>query len=150
MYQYYNPNPIANRTDDCVVRAIAAAFNVTWDDAFDAVAANAKAMGEVMQSDHAWGALLRQFGFEKDLLPDTCPDCYTVGDFADDHPHGVYVDGSNRSYEGAMRPVSDREGYSERNRDRMGRYSRADGGYSGHSSEELLDAIEKMLQHRED
>lgn len=91
MYQYYNPNPIANRTDDCVVRAIAAAFNVSWDDAFDAVAANAKAMGEVMQSDHAWGALLRQFGFEKDLLPDTCPDCYTVGDFADDHPHGVYV-----------------------------------------------------------
>lgn len=57
---------------------------------------------------------------------------------------------SMRSYEGAMRPVSDRDGYSERNRDRMGRYSRADGGYSGHSSEELLDAIEKMLQHRED
>lgn len=61
-----------------------------------------------------------------------------------------YADGSNRSYEGAMRPVSERDGYSERNRDRMGRYSRADGGYSGHSSEELLDAIEKMLQHRED
>lgn len=61
-----------------------------------------------------------------------------------------YDDGSNRSYEGAMRPVSERDGYSERNRDRMGRYSRADGGYSGHSSEELLDAIEKMLQHRED
>lgn len=61
-----------------------------------------------------------------------------------------YADGSNRSYEGAMRPVSDREGFSERNRDRMGRFSRADGGYSGHSSEELLDAIEKMLQHRED
>ena len=61
-----------------------------------------------------------------------------------------YDDGSNRSYEGASRPVSDRGGYSERNRDRMGRFSRADGGYSGHSSEELLDAIEKMLQHRED
>ena len=55
---------------------------------------------------------------------------------------------SMRSYEGAMRPVSDREGFSERNRDRMGRYSRADGGYSGHGSEEILDAIEKMLQHR--
>lgn len=61
-----------------------------------------------------------------------------------------YADGSNRSYEGALRPVSERDGYSERNRDRMGRYSRADGGYSGHGSEEILDAIEKMLQHRED
>lgn len=60
-----------------------------------------------------------------------------------------YTDGSNRSYEGALRPVSDREGFSERNRDRMGRFSRADGGYSGHNSEELLDAIEKMLQHRD-
>lgn len=65
-------------------------------------------------------------------------------------PMRSYADGSNRSYEGALRPVSDRGGYSERNRDRMGRFSRADGGYSGHSSEELLDAIEKMLQHRED
>lgn len=63
--------------------------------------------------------------------------------------HNSYADGSNRSYEGALRPVSDREGFSERSRDRMGRFSRADGGYSGHNSEELLDAIEKMLQHRD-
>lgn len=91
MYVFYNPNPVANRTDDCVVRAIAAAFDISWDTAFDAVARNAKAMGETMQSDHAWGALLRQYGFEKELIPDTCPDCYTVADLAADHPHGVYV-----------------------------------------------------------
>lgn len=91
MFVEFNPNPNGRRVSDCAVRAIAAAFNVTWDEAYDALSHNAKLMGDLPNSDSVWGALLRQMGFTRETLPDSCPDCYTVEDFAHDHPYGVYV-----------------------------------------------------------
>ena len=37
------------------------------------------------------GATLRQEGFSRKTLPDTCPDCYNALDFCEDHPKGTYV-----------------------------------------------------------
>ena len=91
MWKYYNPNPCQRSVGDCAVRAIAAAFDVTWEQAFDALANNAKAMCDMPSSDSVWGALLRQYGFIRESIPNGCPDCYTVADFAEDHPKGVYV-----------------------------------------------------------
>lgn len=42
-------------------------------------------------SDDVWWELLRLHGFRKVNLLDYCPDCYTVEDFAYDHPDGIYV-----------------------------------------------------------
>lgn len=57
---------------------------------------------------------------------------------------GSYEGGSNRgSYEGPMRSA-DRGAYSER-RDRMGRYSRAE-GYSRHGSDELIDELKDLME----
>ena len=47
-------------------------------------------------SDPVWGAYLRSRGFERRAIPNTCPDCYTVGDFARDHSKGDYVLGTGR------------------------------------------------------
>lgn len=59
---------------------------------------------------------------------------------------GSYEGSSNRgSYEGPMRPVSERDGYSERRRDRMGRYSRAE-GYSRHGSDELIEELKDLME----
>jgi hypothetical protein len=91
MFKYFNNNPNGRIVGDCAVRAIAAAFNVTWDEAFDALAHNAKLMGDMPSSDSVWGALLRQMGFIRETIPNECPNCYTVEDFAKDHPHGVFV-----------------------------------------------------------
>ena len=55
------------------------------------MALNGFLMGDVISSDTVWGALLRQNGFRKFVVPDTCPDCYTVEDFCQDHPAGTYV-----------------------------------------------------------
>lgn len=90
MWQFFNSNPIKNRTDDCAIRAISAAFDVSWDTAFDALASRAKQMGEVMHSDDVWGSLLRQYGYTKELIPDSCPE-YTLRDFSEDHPKGVFI-----------------------------------------------------------
>lgn len=86
MYKYFNPNPCGRAVGDCAVRAISAAFDVSWEKAFDAITKNAKQMCDMPSSDSVWGALLRQFGFEREMVQG-----YTVSMFAKDHPRGVYV-----------------------------------------------------------
>lgn len=91
MWIEYNANPVSNRVEDCAVRAVAVALDIPWDDAFDLIAYNAKQMGTMMHSNAAWGSVLRQHGFRREVVPDTCPDCYTTYDFCIDHPEGIYV-----------------------------------------------------------
>ena len=91
MWIEYNANPVSNRVEDCAVRAVAVALDIPWDEAFDLIAHNAKQMGTMMHSNAAWGSVLRQHGFIREVVPNTCPDCYTAYDFCLDHPEGVYV-----------------------------------------------------------
>ena len=37
------------------------------------------------------GGYLRSRGFDRDMIPNSCPDCYTVADFAAEHPEGTYI-----------------------------------------------------------
>lgn len=90
-YKYYNPNPIANNTMDCSTRAISKALDTSWDDAHIMIFISSLNMGEVMQNDAVWGSVLRKNGFKREIIPNTCPDCYTVDDFCKDHPIGIYV-----------------------------------------------------------
>ena len=91
MWIKYNPNPVGNYVEDCVQRAMSAALGVSWDDASDIVHEFAKNMGLPEHNDAVWGAVLRKNGFYRKVIPNSCPDCYTVEDFCADHPHGVYV-----------------------------------------------------------
>ena len=91
MWRKFNNNPVGRKTGDCVVRAISVALNVSWDDAHYMLSELSRAMGEMPSADDVWGAILRQHGFKRSAIPNTCPDCYTTEDFAQDHPRGVYV-----------------------------------------------------------
>lgn len=91
IYVGFNPNPNGRRVDDCSVRAVAAAIGSDWYTAFDLTAEKARKMGDMPHSDSVWGAVLRDFGFKRYAVPNTCPDCYTAEDFCIDHPDGVYV-----------------------------------------------------------
>lgn len=90
-WRFYNPNPVAAREEDCAVRAVSAAMNISWDEAFDLIAYNAKQMGAMMHRDAAWGSVLRQHGFRKRIIPNSFPDFYTAEDFCRDNPQGVFV-----------------------------------------------------------
>lgn len=94
MWIKYNANPVANRVEDCAIRAVAVALDISWDEAFDLIAHSAKVMGGVMHLNAAFGAVLRQHGFERKIIPNTCPDCYTIKDFCRDNPEGVFVVGT--------------------------------------------------------
>ena len=41
-----------------------------------------------------WELYLRKHGFEKFLLPETCPSCVTVREFARRYPRGTYIIGT--------------------------------------------------------
>ena len=91
MYVYFNNNPVGRRVGDCAIRAIAKALGISWEDAYAKVATNGYRMGDMPSSDSVWGAVLRENGFYRKAIPNTCPDCYTANDFTIDHPDGVYV-----------------------------------------------------------
>lgn len=87
----YNPNPAGRTVGDCAVRAIAAALDIDWERAFALLAINAYQMGDMPSSDSVWGSVLRQNGFYRTSMPDSCPDCYTAAEFAQDNPRGTFV-----------------------------------------------------------
>ena len=91
MWVHYNPNPWGRRVGDCSVRAVAAALGVTWEVAYALTATQGYALGDMPSSDAVWGAVLRRYGFKREAVPDTCPDCYTAKDFAEDNPEGTFV-----------------------------------------------------------
>lgn len=90
-YSYYNPNPTGKRVGDCAIRAVAKALDTDWPTAYAMVVSNGFTMGDMPSSDAVWGNTLKQNGFKKEIIPNTCPDCYTAEDFCIDHPHGVYI-----------------------------------------------------------
>lgn len=90
-YSYYNPNPRGKSVGDCTVRALSAALSQSWEDTYVGLCAAGLALGDLPNADSVWMAYLRERGFVRHWIPDECPDCYTVEQFADDHHSGVYV-----------------------------------------------------------
>ena len=91
MYREFNNNPTGRRVGDCAVRAVSLALDKDWETTYLLIALNGLRMGDMPSSNTVWGALLRQNGFYRVNLPNSCPDCYTVRDFAKDHPRGLYT-----------------------------------------------------------
>ena len=87
----YNPNPTGRNVGDCAIRAVAKALKTDWETAYVMIAENGYAMGDVPSADSVWGSVLRQNGFYRKSIPNSCPDCYTAGDFARDNPRGTFV-----------------------------------------------------------
>lgn len=94
MYVYFNNNPKEKNTGDCVIRAVSKALGVSWLQAYMDLYVLGMQLGDLANSDAVWTAYLKSKGFKKRIVPDTCPDCYTVGQFATDHDEGVYVLGT--------------------------------------------------------
>lgn len=90
-WTYYNPSPTGRNVGDCAIRAVAKALGVNWETAYALIASAGFQMGDMPSSNSVWGSVLRQHGFYRSAIPNTCPDCYTAADFAKDHPTGTFV-----------------------------------------------------------
>ena len=91
MWVQCNMNEWGRNVGDCTVRAISKATGQTWRETYLELALKGLEVGDMPSSNAVWGAYLRSIGFSRHIVPDTCPDCYTVSDFAHDHPNGTYI-----------------------------------------------------------
>lgn len=91
MFIRFNENPTGRFVGDCAVRAVSLALGTSWEDSYWMLAENGFLMGDMPSSDSVWGAALRERGFRREAIKNTCPDCYTVAEFAKDHPRGTFV-----------------------------------------------------------
>ena len=91
VWKYLNLNPKGLHTGDCVVRACAAALGQSWKRTFTELCEVGFMRKELPSWNPTWWAYLKSKGMVRRIIPDSCPECYTVGDFARDHPSGSYV-----------------------------------------------------------
>ena len=91
MYIYYNPNPEKKHVGDCVVRALTVLFEDTWENVYADICMQGAFLYDMPSANNVWGTYLKVNGFRHHVLPDTCPNCYTVRRFCYDHPYGEYL-----------------------------------------------------------
>lgn len=91
MYRNFNINPVCRRGDDCTVRAIATALNKDWEEVYIDLCIYGLKNYDIPSANHVWGAYLINQGYSRHIVPNTCPICYTVKQFAKDHPKGTYI-----------------------------------------------------------
>ena len=91
MYRELNLNPEHKRVGDCTVRAIAAATLKQWETVYADLAVEGLLLHDMPTANYVWGHYLRRCGWNRSAIPNSCPDCYTVAEFAADNPTGVYI-----------------------------------------------------------
>lgn len=90
-YIFYNSNPEHIIVGDCVIRGISVLTNQTWNDVYIALCNEGLLMHDMPSSNAVWGSYLIKNGYVRRIIPNTCPQCYTVKDFCLDHPFGKFL-----------------------------------------------------------
>lgn len=79
------------RIGDCVIRAVSKVTNQNWRDTYMALALKGLELCDLPSANHVWGSYLHGIGFHRKVIPNFCPDCYTIEDFCRDYPIGTYL-----------------------------------------------------------
>lgn len=91
MYVEFNNNPLKKAVGDCVIRAISLAESKSWDETFLDLMCKCFKEKDISSSNSVWGSYLRDLGYTRHIIPDSCPNCYTIADFTEDHPQGTFI-----------------------------------------------------------
>ena len=95
-WKKYNPNPKSRNTGDCTIRAYCAAFNISWNTAYDKASKRAKEEGFVLDDKKIVEKILTEvFGcqissfYNKKMVK--VKDRVTVKDYAMANPYGTFI-----------------------------------------------------------
>ena len=88
---YYNPNPKNKLVGDCVIRALSISLNKDWKTTYRELCQLGEQMFDMPSSNEVWGTYLKNYGYRRYTIPNTCPNCYSVYSFCIDHPIGKYI-----------------------------------------------------------
>lgn len=84
-YKYYNANALGNLTEDCTVRSISCALDMSWDRAYNMLSNEARLQGEMM--DNA-SFIIRFLDARFERVPELG---YTVGETVEMYPNSVLI-----------------------------------------------------------
>lgn len=90
-YVYYNANPANKFVGDCTIRALSKLLNDSWLNIYDDLYLQGRAMFDLANSNAVWGEYLKANGYVPEVIKNTCPNCYTIKQFAIDHPVGSFL-----------------------------------------------------------
>lgn len=89
MYKYYNANPLQKRVNDCTVRALSCAKDMSWDEAYNHLSLTAQEKAtmpdDVEYIDEYLNENFKRICGCKGNIR------ITVGEFVDTHPQGTYL-----------------------------------------------------------
>lgn len=85
MFRYYNANEFGYDIEDCAVRAISTAENISWDKAYRKLSDYARERGLMLSSVESIEEYL------DDNYERLCFEDMTVGEFARENPYGIYL-----------------------------------------------------------
>ena len=91
MFIQFNPNPDKKSVGDCVIRGISKITGDDWKTTYINIALQGYKMHDMPTSNAVWGAYLYSRGFGRHIIPNSCPDCYTIKNFCEDNPKGTYL-----------------------------------------------------------
>ena len=91
MYVSYNPNPDRLLVGDCVIRGISKITGDDWEKTYMGIVLQGFIMHDMPSSNQVWDAYLRSKGYIRRIIPDTCPSCYTIKEFCEEHPVGTFL-----------------------------------------------------------
>jgi len=86
-----NNNPLQKKVGDCVIRSIAAAMYEDWDRIYIDIMLEGYNLKDVPTANYVWGSYLIRNGFKRMTIPNTCPNCYSIRQFCEEHPRGTYI-----------------------------------------------------------
>ena len=90
-YRFLNVNPLGKFVIDCTIRAISVLTGDDWDVVYAGTVAQGFLLKNMPSANSVWGSYLRKRGYSRHIIPNSCPDCYTVRDFCIDNPKGKFL-----------------------------------------------------------
>jgi len=94
MFIHRNPNPSGSYVGDCVIRAISIAMRKSWYEVYVDLCLQGLMMYDMPSSNRVWNEYLKTEGYKRHVIPNDCPDCYTIRDFCGEHFKGTYILGT--------------------------------------------------------
>ena len=91
---FYNSNPKDIHVEDCVIRGLSLFLDQTWNEIYIFLCEKGYELKDLPSSNIVWGSFLEDLGYKRNILPNTCPVCYTVKQFCKDFPLGKYLLGT--------------------------------------------------------
>ena len=92
-FEYFQPNPLNNTTNDCTIRAICAVTGLSWYEVFDKIVEEARKECMYPNDSAFMKQRLSLFGLEKRTIPrpKKGQKSLTVQQFCKEHPTGKYI-----------------------------------------------------------